>query len=182
MTLPPASRPLFRQEVLDARRQGWLGSISLVQPLRWRVLAGVALALATAALCMLCFASYAARTRVSGQLVMEATRLQAQLWVPGSAIGFIAPGDRMLLRYRAFPYQKFGQRTGRVVRIARNATTPAGRARGAEPVYRVLVQLDQQSIMARGALRPLRPGMLLDADIPGERRRLYQWVLTPLSR
>ena len=77
---------------------------------------------------------------------------------------------------------KFGQRTGRVVRIARNATTPAGRARGAEPVYRVPVQLDQQSIMARGALRPLRPGMLLDADIPGDRRRLYQWVLTPLSR
>lgn len=46
--------------------------------------------------------------------------------------------------------------------------------------YRVLVALDRQTITAYGKLESLRPGMLLDADILGERRRLYEWVLEPL--
>ena len=28
--------------------------------------------------------------------------------------------------------------------------------------------------------QPLHPGMLLEADILGERRRLYEWLLEPL--
>lgn len=50
----------------------------------------------------------------------------------------------------------------------------------AEPYYRVLVALDQQAILAYGKREPLRPGMRLDADILGERRRLYEWILEPI--
>jgi hypothetical protein len=172
----------FRKEVLDARRQSWLGNISLAQPLRWQVLAGVAMALATAVLCVLFFGTYTARSRVVGELVPASAavpRLQAQLLIPGRAIGFIEPGDRILLRYQAFPYQKFGHQAGRVASISRNAIAPTGGIRGAERVYRVRVDLEHQSIMAGGKPRPLRPGMLLDADLLGERRRLYEWILKP---
>jgi membrane fusion protein len=34
--------------------------------------------------------------------------LQAQFFVPSRAIGFIERGDHVVLRYEAFPYQKFG--------------------------------------------------------------------------
>ena len=172
----------FRKEVLDARRQSWLGNISLAQPLRWQVVAGVAMALATAVLCVLFFGTYTARSRVVGELVPASAavpRLQAQLLIPGRAIGFIEPGDRILLRYRAFPYQTFGHQVGRVASISPNAIAPAGATRGAERVYRVLVDLQQQAVTARGKYTPLRPGMLLDADILGERRRLYEWILKP---
>jgi multidrug efflux pump subunit AcrA (membrane-fusion protein) len=173
---------LFRKEVLDARRQSWLGNISLAQPLRWGVLAAVAVALAAAVLCMLFFGTYAARARVVGDLVpagATVARLQARLSVPSRAIGFIAPGDRILLRYRAFPYQTFGHQVGRVASISPDAIAPAGAAGNSGQVYRVLVDLQQQAITARGKSRPLRPGMLLDADILGERRRLYEWILKP---
>lgn len=115
------------------------------------------------------------------RIVPEGARLQAELLVPSRAIGFMDLGDRVQLRYQAYPYQKFGHHTGRVVRISRSAITPAPDANStAEPVYRVLVELDRQSILAYGKPEPLRPGMLLDADILGANRKLYEWVLEPL--
>ena len=41
--------------------------------------------------------------------IVPASDLRAELLAPSSAVGFIAPGERVLLRYDAFPYQKFGQ-------------------------------------------------------------------------
>ena len=121
----------------------------------------------------------------AGQPVMSllpnGSQLQAQLLVPSAAVGFIEPGDRVLLRYQAYPYQKFGHHGGSVIRVSRSAITPAaGEGRSSEPYYRVLVALDQQVITAYGKQEPLRPGMRLDADILGERRKLYEWVLEPL--
>ena len=114
------------------------------------------------------------------------SHLQAQLLVPSRAVGFIAPGDSVVLRYQAFPHQKFGHHVGTVLRISRSALSSGalgalvGDAKGGEPYYRVLVALSEQSITAYGKAEPLRPGMLVEADILGERRRLYEWVLEPL--
>jgi len=55
---------------------------------------------------------------------------------------------------------------------------PAGGA--GPPVYRVLVSLESQSVLAYGERETLRPGMLVDADILGERRRIIEWVFEPL--
>ena len=112
-------------------------------------------------------------------LLPEGARLQAQLRVPSSAVGFIQPGDRVQLRYQAYPYQKFGHQAGRVLRVSRSAI-PAAAADGSEPYYRVLVELDRQHVLAYGQAEALRPGMLLEADILGESRKLYEWLLEPL--
>ncbi len=119
-------------------------------------------------------------------LLPEGSRLEAQLLLPSRAIGFIAPGDTVLLRYQAFPYQKFGHHRGTVTRISRSALTGpelgtlAGLDPAGGPYYRVKVALEAQSILAFGNEEPLRPGMLVEADILGESRKLYEWVLEPL--
>ncbi|WP_282277235.1 HlyD family efflux transporter periplasmic adaptor subunit [Stenotrophomonas sp. PS02297] len=113
-------------------------------------------------------------------------KLEAELLVPSRAIGFIAPGDTVLLRYQAFPYQKFGHQEGRVARISRSALSSGelgaliGNAQQGEPYYRITVVLAQQTITAYGKPEPLKPGMLLDADVMGERRRLIEWIFEPL--
>src|SRR5690606_33926609 len=86
----------------------------------------------------------------AGQVVMSrwprGSLLQAQLLVPSRAIGFIAPGDKVLLRYQAYPYQKFGHQQGEIVRISRSALgagelgTLVGNTHGGEPLYRVMVR------------------------------------------
>lgn len=113
-------------------------------------------------------------------------QLEAELLVPSRAIGFIEPGDKVQLRYQAYPYQKFGHQRGQVVRISRSALNTGelgaliGNAQQGEPFYRVTVVLAQQSVTAYGRPELLKPGMLLDADIMGERRRLIEWVFEPL--
>lgn len=114
-------------------------------------------------------------------LLPKGSELRAQLLVPSSAIGFVKSGDRVLLRYQAYPYQKFGAHGGTVVRISRSALT--GNEKDGDTkqsLYRVLVSLDQQGVLAYGKMEPLRPGMQLEADIIGERRKLYEWLLEPL--
>jgi membrane fusion protein len=124
--------------------------------------------------------------------------LEAELYVPTRAAGFIRPGTAVLLRYDAFPYQKFGQFTGQVREISQ-ATAPLAelqRAGGhataatsapgapalgaAEPVYRVRVRLDAQQIDAAGQRRALMPGMQLGATLVLEQRTLAEWALEPL--
>lgn len=123
-------------------------------------------------------------------IVPEGGKLQAHLYVPSRSIGFIQPGQPVLLRYQAYPYQKFGHAEGTVKTISKSAIGPAELPQSlagltsltgpAEPVYRVVVTLDRQSITAYGKEQALQPGMQLDSDILLERRKLYEWVLEPL--
>ena len=120
-------------------------------------------------------------------LIPAATRLQAQLFAPSSAIGFVRPDQTVMLRYQAFPYQKFGHQGGRVVQVslaplqsAELAGLPLPASRAAEPLYRITVDLDKQDVTAYGAAQALAPGMQLDADVVLDRRRLMEWIFEPV--
>jgi len=111
--------------------------------------------------------------------------LIAELWVPTQAMGFIAPGQRVVMRYHAYPYQKFGQHYGHVTSISRSAVSAAevshllGRT-VTDSRYRVQVALDSENVMAYGHSEKLLPGMTMDADVLLDRRRLIEWILEPL--
>lgn len=115
-------------------------------------------------------------------------RLQAHLFAPSSAVGFVRPEQRVLLRYQAFPYQKFGLQAGQVAQVAR-APLQASELSGAslpksvgdgEPLYRITVTLDRQAVAAYGRDQALAPGMQLEADVLLDRRRLIEWLFEPL--
>ena len=118
----------------------------------------------------------------------QGASLRADLYAPSRAIGFVKPGDKVLIRYQAYPYQKFGHQEGAVESVAKTALptqelnglpTPTGNNSN-EPLYRVSVKLAAQTVNAYGKAQPLQAGMLLDADVLQEKRRLYEWVLEPL--
>jgi len=119
-------------------------------------------------------------------IVPAGAKMQAYLYAPSRAIGFVKPGDKVQMRYQAYPYQKFGQAQGTVAFVAKVAlsgnelTGLAQQANGGEPLYRITVDLSAQTVKAYGRQQALQAGMLLDADILQEQRRLYEWVLEPL--
>ena len=118
-------------------------------------------------------------------LVPADARLQAHLFAPSSAVGFVRSEQAVLLRYQAYPYQKFGHQAGHVMQVSRTPLQAAELAslalpQSSEPLYRITVALDQQAVQAYGQAQPLAPGMQLDADVMLDRRRLIEWIFEPV--
>jgi membrane fusion protein len=135
----------------------------------------------------------------TGQLVASGARMltivpsqdgmHVELLAPSTSIGFIRPGQRVLLRYTAFPYQKFGQYGGTVTDVSRAALQPEElktfvpslpAAEQTKTFYRMVVVPDRPNVTAYGRLEPLKPSMQVEAQVLLERRPIYQWILDPL--
>lgn len=109
--------------------------------------------------------------------------LQAELWVPSKAAGFLKPGDRVRLMYDAFPYQKFGVGRGSVASIAGAPTDPADLTvpiQTNEALYRVVVNVETGSVQGYGRNWQLSPGMRLSADLVLDDRSLWEWLFDPI--
>jgi membrane fusion protein len=134
------------------------------------------------------------------KIVPQPAVMHAELLAPSSAIGFIHQSDRVLLRYSAFPYQKFGEYWGTVVNVSDAALTPEevqslqagaqstkqGQPIGVSPtkqtgpLYRVIVKPDSQLVSVYGEERKLPASMQVQAYVLLDRRPLYQWIFGPL--
>lgn len=120
----------------------------------------------------------------------ESSKLEAHLYAPTRTAGFIKEGQQVLVRYAAFPYQKFGLYQGSVSTVSQSAFTPNdlppslqtlfGRQNTPEALYRITVALKEQEITAFEQRYQLRPGMALEADIVQEKRSIIEWLLEPL--
>jgi len=120
-------------------------------------------------------------------LVPANSQLQAHLFAPSSAVGFLRSQQTVMLRFDAFPYQKFGHQNGRVLQVARSplqaaelASLPLQGGAANEPLYRITVALDRQSVAAYGEAQALSPGMQLEGDVQLDRRRLIEWIFEPV--
>jgi membrane fusion protein len=117
---------------------------------------------------------------VLASVVPADTHLQAVLYVPSTAMGFIKAGQRVRVSYDAFPYQRFGQYGGTVSSVSQTDVPVQTSGADRRAVFLVRVALDSTEVKAYGTEIALRPGHTLTADIEIDRRRLYRWMLDPL--
>jgi len=122
-------------------------------------------------------------------LVPSGARLQAQLYAPSSAVGFVRVGMPVQLRFEAFPFERFGHWPAHVVEVSRVPLAPselaalalpatgAAAAAAGEPLFRITLALDAR---ADAESTPLAAGMRLTADVLLDRRRLVAWLFEPL--
>jgi len=120
-------------------------------------------------------------------IVPAQSPLEAVLYVPSTAMGFIKPGQSVHISYDAFPYQRFGQYQGTVRSVSQtdvNVSPPSsiGGERNGErrALFMVRVALDDAQVQAYGTRIPLHAGHTLSADIHIDRRSLIRWMLDPL--
>jgi membrane fusion protein len=122
-------------------------------------------------------------------LVPADARMQAHLFATSGAVGFLKPGQEVRLRFEAFPYQKFGHQSGRVLQVSPTPLAPSELAglplagslaaeASAEPMFRITVALDAKPDGLRE--QSLVAGMRLQADVLLERRRLIEWLFEPV--
>jgi membrane fusion protein len=118
-----------------------------------------------------------------GVVLPRGAALEAEIWIPSRAVGFLKRGTKVRLLFDAYPYQRFGAYRGRIVHLSDLPTNPQDVAElsgATEPMYRATVALDRQSISANGRAVPLTPGMRLTADIILDERPLIVWLLDPI--
>ena len=124
--------------------------------------------------------------------------LEVHLYAPSKTAGFVSAGQQVLIRYNAYPYQKFGLQAGTVIDVSKTpfapnelpqnlASTILSNAQqnilgfnSNEAVYRIKVQLKQQSIKAYGQVQAIKPGMTLEADVVQDRRKIWEWIIEPV--
>ncbi|WP_243443921.1 HlyD family efflux transporter periplasmic adaptor subunit [Asaia prunellae] len=122
--------------------------------------------------------------------------LEAMLFVSSASIGFLHEGEPVLLRYDAYPYQRFGLYRGTVVEVTRapvSVTEISGTANSGSPpapvrqgndvaqnLYRIRILPDKPYVMAYSKRKPLQAGMAVQADIAIDTRKLYEWLFDPL--
>ncbi|MCT4707711.1 HlyD family secretion protein, partial [Enterobacteriaceae bacterium H16N7] len=120
-------------------------------------------------------------------LVPDNAHLQVELFATSQNAGFIQRGQRVALRFAAFPYQKFGVQYGTIREISRT-TLSSSDLLSVSPVtwkeneghYRVIVSPENTFILAYGRKEPLRPGMTLEGDVSLDTRHLWEWLSEPL--
>jgi membrane fusion protein len=116
-------------------------------------------------------------------IVPEGDTLEAELFLPTNAIGFVSRGQTVHISYASFPYQQFGFAGGTVETVSQTLLKPgqsAGPITIDTPAYLVHVVLKSQTIPAYGREAPLQADMQLNADIVLNRRGLSAWLFDPL--
>lgn len=116
-------------------------------------------------------------------ILPEGATLEAVLFVPTRAYGFVRSGQKTRIRYQAFPYQRFGIYLGEIVEVSQSVILPNETTLPVtfqEPVYQVVVTLNEQGAKAYGTEVPLQSGMLLEADIMVDKRTLFEWLFEPI--
>lgn len=112
------------------------------------------------------------------------------IWLPGESIPWVRVGDRINLRYSAFPFQKYGQFPGRIESVSR-APVPVKEIAGyasaprdaagnvSDGWFKALVKPDLSGLSFNGKPPPLSSGMQAESTVFLENRPLWQWILSP---
>lgn len=121
-------------------------------------------------------------------IVPDDPAIVVEAMVENRDIAFIRKSQPVRVKFEALPFTDFGVGQGRVDSISRDAVdsnggqTNSGTAKRSTGglVYPVRITLDRNWIAANGQRFPIGPGMAVQAEIKIGRRRIIDYILSPL--
>jgi len=126
-------------------------------------------------------------------IVPEDSRLEVEAFIPNKDIGFVQTGQVAEVKVEAFSFTKYGLIPGRVASLSSDAVQQqqqadkgtdksAAKTPEAGSVYAARIALDRDTLDVDGKQTRLQPGMTVSAEIKTGRRRIADYLLSPLSR
>ena len=116
-------------------------------------------------------------------ILPQSSELQAYIFIPSSSIGFMEPEQVVQIKYDAFPFQKFGSFKARIMEISSTVIDTKNLFNAPKidtPVYLAVLKLDDQSLQYSEKELALHSGMTLSANIPLEKRKVWEWLFGPI--
>ncbi len=133
------------------------------------------------------------------RIVPDGSDLEIEAYVENRDIGFLEAGQPAIVKIESFPFTRYGVLGATVVRVARDAipepdaqaveSNPAkttksnyfgGAQRTQNLVFPVTLSLASKTIDIDGAPIPLRPGMATTVEVKTGKRRILEYVFSPL--
>ena len=113
--------------------------------------------------------------------IVPQRNLQAKVYIPNTAIGFLHPGQEAQVSLTAFPAADYGRLPAKLLRIGSDALTPEEQSRvlgmSAKGLYfPAILQLQRQTLPAGKLAMDLQAGMSLTADIHIRDRRFVSVI------
>lgn len=111
-------------------------------------------------------------------IVPDAAPLLAEVTLDNKHIGFIKPGQVAAIKLETFNFTRYGTLPATVARISADAVIDKKRG----PLYTVALTLGSRSMVVDGRAVSLAPGMTLSAEIKTGKRRMIEYLLSPLQQ
>ena len=111
-------------------------------------------------------------------IVPAASEVEVEAQVLNKDIGFVHEGQSVRVKLEAFPFTDYGWIEGRVETISRDAIQDEQLGL----VYSARIRLARNHIMIGARRQPVGPGLAVQAEIRTGRRRIIQYLLSPISR
>ena len=119
-----------------------------------------------------------------GEVACRGSRLQVEMALGQREVARVREQQSAKLMYDAFPYQRYGVKTGRV-RWVGPATALARQSAPAAPdagAFRALIDAEDTTVVVQGERRPLLVGMRGTARVVVGRRTLISFAFEPIRQ
>jgi len=111
-------------------------------------------------------------------LVPTGENLEIEATVLNKDIGFVQPGQPVTVKVDSFPYTRYGYLAGKVVSVSHDAAQDEKLGL----VFPARVNLDHTTLNIDGVSVRLSAGMSLSAEIKTGKRRVIDYLLSPLKQ
>lgn len=111
-------------------------------------------------------------------IVPQDAQVSAEVVIDNKDIGFVNAGQPAVIKLETFPFTRYGTLDAQVVRVTADAVNDE--KRGA--IFPALLELRQAAIDIDGKRIKLSPGMNVSAEIKTGKRRVIEYLLSPVQR
>jgi hemolysin D len=111
-------------------------------------------------------------------IVPDGAEVTAEVTLENKDIGFVRPGQEVAVKVDSFPFTRYGLVPATVLQVTRDAVVDD--KRGA--IFPALLRLRKAEMDIDGRMLRLTPGMTVSAEIKTGRRRVIDYLLSPLQQ
>lgn len=111
-------------------------------------------------------------------IVPENVGLEAEVLVLNKDVGFVMAGQAVEIKVDSFPYTRYGTIIGKVVHVSRDAVKDEQQGLA----FPATIKMERTFITVDGNKTPLQAGMSVVAEIRTGKRRVIDYLLSPLQQ
>ena len=104
--------------------------------------------------------------------------VEVEAWLPNKDIGFVHEGQEAAIKVETFPFTKYGLVDAEILNVSNDATPDENLGL----VYAMRVKMFQTTMNVKDKIVNLSPGMAVTVEINLGKRRLIEFLLSPLLR